>query len=67
MYLLTEEEYFNLSNGQNDLQKLKIALEKEYNELNEAIDAYKNIGSGAIAKIYEYRKGAIAHILDKYL
>lgn len=67
MYLLTEEEYFKLSKGQNDLAKLKAALKKECDELSKTIDAYKCVGAQKIVNAYAERLNQTIYIIDKYL
>lgn len=67
MYILTEEEYFNLSESRNDLPKLKAALKKECDELNHQIDAYHQLGSEKMTKALAVRLNTILMIIDKYL
>ena len=64
MYILTEEEYFNLSESRNDLPKLKAALKKE---LNHQIDVYHQLGSEKMTKALAVRLNTILMIIDKYL
>ena len=67
MYVLTEEEYFQLSESTNDLQKLKAALKKDCDELLNQIDAYRQIGSENIARELAIRLNTTLVIIDKYL
>ena len=67
MYLLTEEEYFQLSESNNDLPKLKAALKKECEELVNQIDAYRQIGYENIARELAIRLNTTLVIIDKYL
>lgn len=67
MYVLTEEEYFQLSESSNDLQKLKAALKKDCEELVNQIDAYRQIGSDNIARELAIRLNTTLLIIDKYL
>lgn len=67
MYVLTEEEYFQLSESSNDLQKLKAALKKDCEELVNQIDAYRKIGSENIARELAIRLNTTLVIIDKYL
>ena len=67
MYVLTEEEYFQLSDRNNDLPKLKAALKKECEELVNQIDAYRQIGSENIARELAIRLNTTLVIIDKYL
>ena len=67
MYLLTEEEYFQLSESNNDLPKLKAALKKDCEELVNQIDAYRQIGSENIARDLAIRLNTALVIIDKYL
>lgn len=67
MYVLTEEEYFQLSESSNDLQKLKAALKKDCEELVNQIDAYRQIGSENIARDLAVRLNTTLVIIDKYL
>ena len=67
MYILTEEEYFNLSESRNDLPKLKAALKKECDELNHKIDVYHQLGSEKMTKALAVRLNTILMIIDKYL
>lgn len=67
MYVLTEEEYFHLSESQNDLAKLKAALKKECEETSSAIDVYKQLGSNDMVKILATRLNTMLIIIDKYL
>ena len=67
MYVLTEEEYFQLSESSNDLQKLKAALKKECEELTNDINDYRKIGSDSIAMDLSIRLNTILMIIDKYL
>ena len=67
MYVLTEEEYFQLSESSNDLPKLKSALKKECEELVNQIDAYHQIGSDNIARELSIRLNTTLMIIDKYL
>ncbi len=66
-YLMTEEEYFHLSESQNDLAKLKVALKKECDELSKTIDAYKCVGAQKIVNAYAERLNQTIYIIDKYL
>ena len=67
MYVLTEEEYFQLSESSNVLPKLKAALKKECEELVNQIDAYRKIGSENIARELAIRLNTTLVIIDKYL
>ena len=67
MYVLTEEEYFQLSESSNDIQKLKAALKKDCEELVNQIDAYRQIGSENIARDLAIRLNTTLVIIDKYL
>ena len=67
MYVLTEEEYFQLSESSNDLPKLKAALKKECEELTNEIDDYRKIGSDNIAMDLSIRLNTTLMIIDKYL
>ena len=67
MYVLTEEEYFNLSESRNDLPKLKAALKKECEELSNQIDIYKQLGSDNIVRDLAIRLNTTLIIIDKYL
>ena len=67
MYVLTEEEYFNLSEIRNDLTKLKVALKKECEEISHQIDIYKQRGSDNIVRDLEIRLNTMRIIIDKYL
>ena len=67
MYVLTEEEYFQLSESSNDLPKLKAALKKDCEELISKIDNYRQIGSENIANDLAIRLNTILMIIDKYL
>lgn len=67
MYVLTEEEYFQLSESSKDLQKLKAALKKDCEELNNQIDDYRKIGSDSIAMDLSIRLNTTLMIIDKYL
>ena len=67
MYVLTEEEYFQLSESSNDLPKLKAALKKECEELLNQIDAYRQIGSENIARELSIRLNTTLVIIYKYL
>lgn len=67
MYILTEEEYLNLSESRNDLPKLKAALKKECDELNHKIDVYHQLGSEKMTKALAVRLSTILMIIDKYL
>ena len=67
MYVLTEEEYFQLSENSNDLPKLKAALKKDCEELVNQIDAYRQIGSENIARELAIRLNTTLVIIDKYL
>ena len=67
MYVLTEEEYFQLSESINDLPKLKATLKKECEELLNQIDAYRQIGSDNIARELSIRLNTTLVIIDKYL
>ena len=67
MYLLTEEEYFHLSESRNDIAKLKVALKKECDELSKTIDAYKCVGAHKIVSAYAERLNQTIYIIDKYL
>lgn len=67
MYVLTEEEYFQLSKNSNDLPKLKAALKKECEELVNQIDDYHQIGSENIARELAIRLNTTLVIIDKYL
>lgn len=66
-YILTEEEYFNLSESRNDLPKLKVALKKECDELNHQIDVYHQLGSERMTRDLAVRLNTILMIIDKYL
>jgi hypothetical protein len=66
-YILTEEEYFQLSESRNDLPKLKAALKKECDELNHQIDVYHQLGSERITMDLAVRLNTILMIIDKYL
>ena len=67
MYVLTEEEYFQLYESSNDLPKLKAALKKECEELVNQIDAYRQIGSENIARALALRLNTTLVLIDKYL
>ena len=67
MYVLTEEEYFQLSENTNDLPKLKAALKKDCEELSNQIDACRQIGSENIARELAIRLNTTLVIIDKYL
>lgn len=67
MYVLTEEEYFNLSESRNELPKLKEALKKECKEISNQIDIYKQLGSDNIARDLAIRLNTMLIIIDKYL
>lgn len=67
MYILTEEEYLNLSESRNDLPKLKAALKKECDELNHKIDVYHQLGSEKMTKALTVRLNTILMIIEKYL
>lgn len=67
MYILTEEEYLNLSESRNDLPKLKAALKKECDELNHKIDVYHQLGSEKMTKALAVRLNTILMIIEKYL
>ena len=67
MYVLTEEEYFNLSESRNELPKLKAALKKEFKEISNQIDIYKQLGSDKIARDLAIRLNTMLIIIDKYL
>lgn len=67
MYVLTEEEYFQLSESSNDLPKLKAALKKDCEELNNQIYNYRKIGSDSIAMDLSIRLNTTLMIIDKYL
>lgn len=67
MYVLTEEEYFNLSESRNDLPKLKAALKKECEEISNQIDIYKQLGSDNIVRDLAIRLNTMLIIIDKYL
>jgi hypothetical protein len=67
MYILTEEEYSNLSESRNDLPKLKAALKKECDELNHQIDVYHQLGFEKMTKASAVRLNTILMIIDKYL
>lgn len=67
MYVLTEEEYFNLSESRNDLPKLKAALKKECDELNHQIDVYHQLGSESMTRDLAVRLNTMLMIIDKYL
>ena len=67
MYVLTEEEYFNLFESRNDLSKLKAALKKECEEISHQIDIYKQLGSDNIARDLAIRLNTTLIIIDKYL
>ena len=67
MYVLTEEEYFKLSESSNDLPKLKAALKKDCEELINQIDDYRKIGSDNIAMDLSIRLNTTLMIIDKYL
>lgn len=66
-YILTEEEYFQLSESRNDLTKLKEALKKECDELNQQIDVYHQLGSERMTRYLAVRLNTILIIIDKYL
>jgi hypothetical protein len=66
-YILTEEEYFQLSESRNDLPKLKAALKKECDELNHQIDVYHQLGSERMTRDLAVRLNTILMIIDKYL
>lgn len=66
-YILTEEEYFQLSESRNDLPKLKAALKKECDELDHQIDVYHQLGSERMARDLAVRLNTILIIIDKYL
>lgn len=66
-YILTEEEYSELSESRNDLPKLKAALKKECDELNHQIDVYQQLGSERINRDLAVRLHTILMIIDKYL
>ena len=67
MYVLTEEEYFQLSESSNNLPKLKAALKKDCEELVNQIDAYRQIDSENIARELAIRLNTTLVIIDKYL
>ena len=67
MYVLTEDEYFNLSESRNDLPKLKAALKKECEEISNQIDIYKQLGSDNIVRDLAIRLNTTLIIIDKYL
>ena len=67
MYVLTEEEYFHLSESQNDLAKLKAALKKECDEISRSIDMYRSAGAQEIVNAYAERLNQTIYIIDKYL
>lgn len=67
MYVLTEEEYFQLSESRNDLPKLKAALKKECDEPNHQIDVYHQLGSEGMTRDLAVRLNTILMIIDKYL
>nr|DAX05412.1 MAG TPA: hypothetical protein [Caudoviricetes sp.] len=67
MYILTEEEYFNLSESRDDFSKLKADLKKECEEINHQIDIYKQIGSDNMARDLAIRLNTTLIIIDKYL
>ena len=67
MYLLTEEEYFRLSESQNDLAKLKVKLNKECDEISRSIDVYSSMDAQEIVKSYQERLNQTIYIIDKYL
>ena len=67
MYVLTEEEYFNLSESRNDIPKLKAALKKECEEISNQIDIYKQLGSDNIVRDLAIRLNTMLIIIDKYL
>ena len=67
MYVLTEEEYFQLSENSNDLPKIKAALKKDCEELVNQIDSYRQIGSENIARELSIRLNTTLVIIDKYL
>lgn len=66
-YILTEEEYFQLSESRNDLPKLKAALKKECDELNHQIDVYHQLGSEKMTRDLSVRLNTILIIIDRYL
>lgn len=66
-YILTEEEYLNLSESRNDLPKLKAALKKECDELNHQIDVYHQLASERMTRDLAVRLNTILMIIDKYL
>lgn len=66
-YILTEEEYFQLSESRNDLPKLKAALKKECDELAYQIDVYHQLNSERMARDLAVRLNTILMIIDKYL
>lgn len=66
-YILTEEEYFQLSESRNDLPKLKAALKKECDELNHQIDVYHQLGSESMTRDLAVRLNTMLMIIDKYL
>ena len=67
MYVLTEDEYFNLSESRNDLPKLKADLKKECEEISNQIDIYKQLGSDNIVRDLAIRLNTTLIIIDKYL
>ena len=67
MYVLTEDEYFNLSESRNDLTKLKTALKKECEEISNQIDIYKQLGSNDMVRDLAIRLNTTLTIIDKYL
>ena len=66
-YILTEEEYFQLSESRNDLPKLKAALKKECEEISHQIDIYKQLGSDNMVRDLAIRLNTTLIIIDKYL
>lgn len=67
MYVLTEEEYFNLSESRNDLPKLKASLKKDCEEISHQIDIYKQLGSDNMVRDLAIRLNTMLIIIDKYL
>jgi hypothetical protein len=67
MYVLTEEEYFQLSESRNDMPKLKTALKKECEEIRHQIDIYKQLGSDNMVRDLRIRLNTTLIIIDKYL
>ena len=67
MYVLTEDEYFNLYESRNDLPKIKAALKKECEEISNQIDIYKQLGFDNAVRDLAIRLNTTLIIIDKYL